>query len=61
MFTREVVEPAKTITQYYVASGPTKEMLGVRVSNRIKHGWTPLGGVSVGATGRCFQAMVKYE
>ena len=49
------------ITQYYIASGPTKEMLGVRVSNRIKQGWTPLGGVSVNTDGRMFQAMVKYE
>lgn len=48
-------------TNYYIIQAPTKEMLGVRVTQRLKLGWEPLGGIAIDSNDRFYQAMVKYD
>lgn len=58
---------SKTIIDYTIVSGKTQAVLMAEVSNKMRYGWVPLGGVGAAAFGmspvggnQYMQAMVKY-
>lgn len=47
--------------RYYIVQAPNKEMLGVRVSQRILNGWEPIGGLAISPDNKFYQAVVKHD